>query len=241
MRRVVLGALLGLAIAGALLGPRGFVGSWSGGWNVLVGVLAWFAFWGALGAVAGFTSFAVKKAPPAFGHRRLSTFALGLRYLPGAIYHRTRALSLPTKVRVSVALAIAAVITSWIIARSIEYSVAPDHVERPNAQQRAALATHVVHVTSKAMDCRLQTTCQFYQLRISLVNRSLETIKTLWLGWSFPYSGVASCPTSYPSKYSSPVTLRPGDTITLTAEGYDGPSQTPNDICVGVTGVEIQQ
>jgi hypothetical protein len=82
--------------------------------------------------------------------------------------------------------------------------------------------------------------CGSYRVTITLKNRSSETITAISLGWAFYPSGGGYCPSSYVTKHTSSVHLLPGETVTLNADGFDGPMGRFG-FCIGITGVRILQ
>src|SRR5262249_54816545 len=107
--------------------------------------------------------------------------------------------------------------------------------------QRRQTASQSIEVGSTNIECPYSACCgcETYSFTVGLRNKSRETISRVSVGWVFLPQGQSRCPTSYPTKYQKPVTLRPGDTTVLNIDKmWDGPSGQLR-YCVAVTGVDI--
>ena len=108
-------------------------------------------------------------------------------------------------------------------------------------RRRTTAAGALLTITSKNIECSLSTTtCPMYQLVLSLMNQSRETITAIYVGWSFLPSGTTNCPSTYVTKHVERVNLSPQGTITLNMQGFDGPDKQPFSYCVGITGITIR-
>jgi TPR repeat protein len=110
---------------------------------------------------------------------------------------------------------------------------------RLELERRQNIAKTMVFIVSKEIECPYRVTCDIFKLNTTIQNRSNETISQVHLGWAFLPEQDWGCPSSFSTKTTQSVYIRPGDTITLNLDGYDGSSERGFRYCIGITGVEI--
>jgi hypothetical protein len=108
-------------------------------------------------------------------------------------------------------------------------------------EQRRHAAIPKVAVTSTNVECLYPALdgCSSFHLTPTVKNNSVETISMLSLGWAFLPTSERTCPTAVQTMVHEQVRLRPGDTIVLNIQRFDGPASKQFRFCVKVTDAQI--
>ncbi len=113
--------------------------------------------------------------------------------------------------------------------------------ELADLERRRQTALGRVRVISREFNCpQMMVGCPFYDVTARVKNQSNENISSVSIGWVlFPADG-SGCPSTYASRETARVSLRPNDSTVLHFKGSDGPTGTEKtSYCIDVTDVQI--
>jgi hypothetical protein len=107
-------------------------------------------------------------------------------------------------------------------------------------ERRRRAAISKIEVVFTSFECTYATMgCGVYKSTVKVKNSSWENITALGFGWEFVPMNETSSPDSFPTKKQEIVALRPGSTVVVNIDGYDGPNSAPARYCIKVSDAQI--
>jgi hypothetical protein len=112
-------------------------------------------------------------------------------------------------------------------------------VREAEITRRTKEAFQGIYLEEHKLECRLAWSCNLYEIRAAVSNRSTETLTVIEIGWVFVPRG-SSCPTLMSKRSTNTQLVRPGDTTWLSIIGFDGPNNMNYNFCITLESIKIQ-